>query len=311
MEFVLIIIIVILICIACFQYKSIKNRNKSLIYMQEKLCSIISDSMQEKLMVFTDDKYIILILEQINNLLEYNQKINSNYIKTEMSMKKMLSNISHDLKTPLTVILGYIETIKLDDSLSSEEQEILLSKVENKSKELLALINKFFDLAKLESEDKDIPIARININEICRKNILAYYDILTNQGFEVNVDIPENSIYVLGNEEAIDRILNNLISNAIKYGDFGKAIGLKVSVDDSFAYVDVWDKGKGISELDKDRVFERMYTLEDSRNKSYEGSGLGLTITKRLIEKLGGEIILTSKAYEKTTFSVKLRRITY
>jgi signal transduction histidine kinase len=76
-------------------------------------------------------------------------------------------------------------------------------------------------------------------------------------------------------------------------------------------YVDVWDKGKGISALHKDLVFERMYTLEDSRNKSYQGSGLGLTITKRLVEKMDGEIQLNSKPYEKTTFTVKLNRITY
>lgn len=307
----LLIIIVILVSIIYFGYKSQKHRSANLKYIHEKLNSIIVNTTSEKLLVFTEDKEIIPILIEVNKVLEHNQKILADYSKAEISMKKMLSNISHDLKTPLTVVLGYIETIKLSSDISSEERQTLLSKVENKTKEVLELINKFFDLAKLESGDTDIPLTRINMNEVCRRNILAFYDILTNKGFEVIIDIPENNIYSLGNEEALDRIINNLISNAIKYGNQGMVLGLSLTSDEGYVYVEVWDKGKGISEIHKDMVFERMYTLEDSRNKSYQGSGLGLTITKRLVEKLGGEIILESNPYEKTSFIFKFKRITY
>jgi len=305
------IAIVILLCVIYFQYKVQKQRSINLKYIHEKLNSIIANNTSEKLLVFTDDKELIPILIEINKLLEHNQKTLSDYSKAELTMRKMLSNISHDLKTPLTVVLGYIETMKLDPDMSSEEKEVLLSKVENKTKEVLELINKFFDLAKLESGDKVISLTRINMNEVCRKNILAFYDILTNKGIEVVIDIPEKNIYSLGNEEALDRIINNLISNAIKYGNEGKVLGFSLRNDEEYVYVEVWDKGKGISEIHKDRVFERMYTLEDSRNKQYQGSGLGLTITKRLVEKLGGEISLESKPYERTSFIVKLKRMTY
>lgn len=307
----LLIIIVILAIIIYLQYSSQKSRSNNLKYVYEKLGDILDNNSSEKLMVFTDDKELIPVLMEINKLLNHDQKIFAEYSKNEIAMRKMLSNISHDLKTPLTVVLGYIETIKLDSDISSEEREVLLAKVENKTKEVLELINKFFDLAKLESGDKDIPLTRININEICRKNILAFYDILTNKGFEVVIDIPEENIYCMGNEEALDRIVNNLMSNAIKYGNEGNFLGLSLKSDEDNVYVEIWDKGKGISEIDKDRVFERMYTLEDSRNKLYQGSGLGLTITKRLVEKLGGEILLESKPCEKTAFTVKLKRINY
>lgn len=307
----LLIIIVILIIIIYFLYNSIKDRNNNLVYMQKKLNNIISNNTNEKLLVFTDDKYLMSFLIQINNLISYNQKIAANYKNTEISMRKMLSNISHDLKTPLTVILGYTETIMVDSNLSAKERKILLSKVQDKTLELLNLINKFFNLAKLESGDKDIPITRVNMNEICRKNMLSFYDILTNKDINVKINIPQNTFYALANEEVIDRILNNLISNAIKYGYEGNVIGLDLRADDNFVYVDVWDKGKGIDELNKDKVFERLYTLEDSRNKSYQGSGLGLTITKRLVEKMGGQITLYSKPYHKTNFSFKLKRINY
>ncbi len=307
----LFIIILILLCIIYLQYRFQKVRSTNIKYIHEKLDSIITKGTSEKIMVVTDDKELKALLVEINNLLDCNQKVLADYTKSEILIKKMLSNISHDLKTPLTVVLGYIETIKLDNGISSEEREVLLSKVQNKAMEVIELINNFFDLAKLESRDKDIPLTRVNMNEICKKNILAFYDILTTKGFEVSIDIPENNIYAMGNEEALDRIMDNLISNAIKYGNDGNILGLSLRYDEDYVYVDIWDKGKGVDEIHRDHVFERMYTLEDSRNKLYQGSGLGLTITKRLVEKLGGEITLHSKPYEKTIFSFKLKRITY
>ncbi|MBW9172456.1 sensor histidine kinase [Clostridium estertheticum] len=307
----LIIIIFILICIILFKTNVEKKKNNNLRYIQKKLNKIINENTNEKLLVETEDKEIKKILVEINNLLDFNQKILADYRKKEISISKMLSNISHDLKTPLTVVLGYIETIKLDNNISKAERDLLLSNVYTKALEVISLINEFFDLAKLESGDKDITISRVNINEICRKSLLEFYDNLTSKGYEVSIDIPSINIYVLGNLDAIHRIMNNLISNAIKYGSDGKYLGLKLTYDDNYSYVEICDKGKGIEEINVDRVFERMYTLEDSRNKLYQGSGLGLTITKRLVEKLGGKISLESKPYEKTSFIFQLKRITY
>jgi signal transduction histidine kinase len=311
MTILLLIVILILICIILFQYKTEKERSKDLKYIGNKLNKIIRENTSEKLLVVTENKDIRELLVAINNLLDFSQKVSADYKKKEISMSKMLSNISHDLKTPLTVVLGYIETIKLDKDMRSEEREILLFNVHNKTLEVIDLINKFFDLAKLESGDKEVPISRVNMNEVCRKKILDFYDNLTGKGFEVNIEIPEITIYALSNLEALDRIMNNLISNAIKYGSNGEYIGLNLSYDDSFVYVEIWDKGKGIDEINIEKVFERMYTLEDSRNKLYQGSGLGLTITKRLVEKMGGEIFLKSEPYEKTSFTFKLKRLTY
>ncbi|MBU3186229.1 sensor histidine kinase [Clostridium estertheticum] len=307
----LIIIIFILICIILFKTNVEKKRNNTLKYIQNKLNKIINENTNEKLLVETEDKELKKILVEINNLLDFNQKILADYRKKEISISKMLSNISHDLKTPLTVVLGYIETIKLDNNISKAERDLLLSNVYTKALEVIDLINEFFDLAKLESGDKDITISRVNINEICKKSILEFYENLTSKGYEVSIDIPSTNIYVLGNLDAIHRIMNNLISNAIKYGSDGKYLGLKLTYDDNCSYVEICDKGKGIEEINVDRVFERMYTLEDSRNKLYQGSGLGLTITKRLVEKLGGKISLESKPYEKTSFIFQLKRITY
>ena len=282
-----------------------------LTYISEKLHDIIDNRTSEQLLVITDDRELKAILRAVNDLISHNRQIIANYNKTEESMRKMLSNISHDLKTPLTVILGYAEMLAMEEKINDEERKELNEKVHVKTNEVLELVNEFFDLAKLEAGDQDIPLTRVNINEICRKNILSFYDVLTAKGFEVEIDIPETNVYVLGNEEVLGRILNNLISNGITYGGEGKVIGITLKCDNEWVTVDIWDRGKGISEYHLDKVFERMYTLEDSRNKFYQGSGLGLTITKRLVEKLGGDIHLSSKPYEKTIFSFTLKRIMY
>ncbi|CEI83617.1 two-component sensor histidine kinase [Oceanobacillus oncorhynchi subsp. incaldanensis] len=301
-------ITLILTGIIIFQYKAKIARDKQIKYMHEKLDKIIADKTSENLLVFTDDKELIPLLISINHLLNHNQKILADYTKKEESIRKMISNISHDLKTPLTVIVGYLEIIQSNKVIEKEAGKEV-RKAHEKAAELLTLINTFFDLAKLESGDKEITLEKIHINEICRKSILEFYEMLTQQGLDVSINIPDEHIYVAGNEEALDRILRNLISNAIKYGKDGQVVGLNLKHDNAFAYIEVWDKGKGIDEMNKESVFERLYTLEDSRNKLYQGSGLGLTITKRLVESLEGEISLSSKAYDKTVFTVKLKKL--
>ncbi|MCG7408703.1 sensor histidine kinase [Paenibacillus sp. ACRRX] len=311
MTYILIAVIVILIIVIAWQYQFIRRRGHALEHIQRKLHVIMSEPTSEKVLVFTDDDSLIGVLNEINELLDFHQKSLAAHTRIEISTKKMLSNISHDLKTPLTVVLGYLETITLDPGMESSERERLLGNVHRKTLEVLDLIHQFFDLAKLESGDKDIPITKIYLNEICRMSMLQFYDILTTRGFKVSIDIPDEPLYVWGNEEALNRILNNLISNAIQHGGDGKELGLTVTGKGQEAFLSVWDKGKGIHELHVDQVFERMYTLEDSRNKAFQGSGLGLTITKRLVEAIGGSIELRSKPNERTTFKIRLRKINY
>lgn len=304
------ICMVILLIVVYTQRVNHSRRNQQLTEIQKKLEQIHRTQSAEKLLLFTDDKQIIGVIEQINELLVDHEKALANYAKTEIAMRKMISNISHDLKTPLTVVLGYLETLNLsNERISDEERNRLLTRVHGKTVEVIELIHTFFDLAKLESGDKHVELTRVDMSELCRKNILQFYERLTKRGFEVDIQIPEASLYARGNEDALDRMLNNLISNAIEYGADGRVLGVALRSDDTHLFVDVWDRGKGIPEQHQDRVFERMYTLEDSRNKNYEGSGLGLTITKRLAESMGGSIELHSKPFKKTIFTIKLLRM--
>ena len=285
--------------------------NQEISYIEKKLYTIIDQQTNENVLLSTSNTRMKSLLIQINRFLEHNRRTVADFHSVERSMRKMLSNISHDLKTPLTVILGYIEIILHDKTINEDKKKSILETIHLKTEEVLKLINHFFELVKLESDDVNLEISKIELGEISRKIILDYYEILTKKEIDVSINIPNEQIFVWGNSEAIERILNNLISNAIRYGLDGKVIELHLRNTEDKVYIDVIDRGKGIQERDKDRVFERLYTMEDSRNKDYQGSGLGLTITKRLVEQLGGKITLESIPYYKTTFTVELKRINY
>jgi signal transduction histidine kinase len=160
----------------------------------------------------------------------------------------------------------------------------------------------------LESEDKELPMSKINLNEICINNILFFHESIVSHGLEAVIEIPETPHYALVNAEALDRVLNNLILNAIRYGSDGKVIGITLRSNADQLFIDIWDRGKGISEPHHKMIFERLFTLEDSRNHSYQGSGLGLTITKRLVKLIGGKILLYSIPNEKTVFTIELKK---
>lgn len=135
-----------------------------------------------------------------------------------------MTNISHDIKTPMTVILGYLEIIQLNETASSE----MLKKVADKAQDVMEMINQFFTLSKIESGDMDIELSRVDICEVCRESILDFYELLSNKEFQVVVNIPETPVLVQGNKEALQRILFNLISNVIRYGADGKYLEISL-----------------------------------------------------------------------------------
>lgn len=274
--------------------------------INKKLEEILENGSDEKVMVFTDNPVLMELGGQINRLLIDRQKIRADFKREEISSKKMLANISHDIKTPLTVILGYLEIMRLNHA-----DHEMLKKVETKANQVMNLINQFFTLAKLESGDTNINLGKVNINEICRENVLEFYDILLQKDFDVDLFIPETAIFVQGEKEALQRILYNLLSNVIRYGSDGKYLGVFLRQDKGNVYIDVVDKGKGIEQEFASNVFDRLYTMEDSRNREIQGNGLGLTIAKNLAKQLEGDIFLNSIPNVKTTFTVSLKKITY
>ena len=300
--FVLTGIIVILLFVIFYQrFLLLRGREKKLKEIARKLGDILENDSDEKVMVFTDDKALMEVMGEINRLLDDRQKIKAGFRREEAASKKMLSNISHDMKTPLTVILGYLEILRL-----KSPKDEALKKTEAKAKQVLELINRFFTLAKLEAGDTDMELKKFAVNELCRENILSFYDILQQRDFQVEISVPEKELYVHDDEEAVQRILQNLLSNALRYGSDGKYLGFFLREDEAHVYIDIADKGKGIDKESAAHVFDRLYTMEDSRNREIQGTGLGLTIAKNLAKSMGGDIILNSIPYEKTIFTLEL-----
>lgn len=272
--------------------------------MHRQLKKILDTDSDESVMTFTENKELMELAAQINRLLEKQLKTKADYRRYEMASKRMLSNISHDMKTPMTVILGYLEIMRMNGGASPE----MLEKIQQKAQGLLALVDQFFTLSKLEAGDMDVELSRLDMCEVCRETILDFYEMLSEAEFEVEINVPDTPAYVQGNEDAIQRIVTNLISNVLRYGFAGKYLGIFLRADDSYVYVDVTDKGQGIDKVYAQSIFDRLFTMEDSRSRKVQGNGLGLTIARNLAWQMGGDITLESTPHIQTTFTVKLKK---
>jgi len=226
---------------------------------------------------------------ELNRLADHFQTALERTKFLEEERKRMISNISHDLRTPLTSLLGYIDALQTDKTLTEEERVEFLRISAEKGNDLLHLIQEFFELARLEEASQEIVLQKVDLAEFARAVILDFYPDFTKLSITPSLAITSYPVYVNANPDSLRRVLNNLLANALRYGREGKIIGLTVRQELEYAFVEVWDRGEGIPAQDLPYIFERLYTAEASRNKSMRGTGLGLTIAKSLVEKQGGK----------------------
>ena len=267
----------------------------------QQLAVILDGGSDEALLVPLCDDALTPLLGQIDRLLLEKKKLCVQQRRARLAQRRMLANMAHDLRTPLTVLLGQLEIARL----RGEESETL-RRVEAKAEEVLALSEAFFTLSKLEAGDTKLPCAAVDLSELCRAAALEYYDFLTQQRFEVEIHVPEETCSVWGHEESIRRILSNLISNAVRYGAAGRYLGIALEQQEDGACVRVQDRGRGIAPEALSHIFDRLYTQEDSRSRALGGSGLGLAIAKGLAEGMGGTLWAESTVGKGTTFVLKL-----
>ena len=286
------------------KYKALEDNVKKVASQMER---ILDEDTDEKVMEFTGSREVSGLIMQANRMLNDRQRMKAEYKRAGIEAKRMLSNISHDIKTPLTVILGYLEILIMNGA----GETATLLKIQKKASQLMELVEEFFTLSKIEAGDMDLGLSKISLSEICRQSIADFYSILTERGTQVEIEIPERDIYVYGNEDAIRRILFNLITNAIRYGLDGKYLGIFLIPGEEEVEIRVRDKGKGIDKENAAHVFDRLYTMEDSRNKEMHGNGLGLSIARTLAGRMGGDITLDSVPGQETVFTLKMKRHHY
>lgn len=288
---------VLLVLFLCYYFKY-RTQSRHLQELKNAIAEARRDGLRE-IHLFCSEPALHRLIPEIDSLLEAQSRIGLEKQKQEERERRMLVNISHDLRTPLTVIYGYTEML-----LTNGYDKRKLEKIYSKTRDVLNMVNLFFDLTKMESGELPLKEDPVDVCEVCRVELAGYYEILQDSDFQVEIKIPETELFIKGDEQALKRILGNLIQNAVRYGADGRFLGVRIWPEENNVRIDVTDHGKGILEENQDKIFERLTTLEDSRNKKYQGSGLGLTITKRLAEAMNGSIELKSSPNTSTTFSV-------
>ena len=283
------------------------NKNKKIErdykYINARLLDIINNSENNYILIPSDIKVVKETAKGINNLLEKFNDSQIDYNRNQKVILQIFTNISHDLRTPITVLKGYIEMLYLQSQKEDLPPAIhaTIEKMQRNSQELVHSVNNLFNLAKIQSGDMVFHIQKVNLTQVCHEIILEFYTILEEEKFHVEVNIEDKPLYANVDIEAVGRILKNLIDNAIKYGNAGKFLGISLYKKDNHIYIEVEDHGAGISEKDKIHIFTRAYTADRKK-----GNGLGLAISQELANSMGGSISVVSIPQEKTVFTIRL-----
>jgi signal transduction histidine kinase len=222
----------------------------------------------------------------------------------ENRRKLLLSNLSHDLRTPLTMVLGYAETIRTGAYQDENELQTGAKIILQRSRYMDKLLDQLLDISRQETGAFEIHPAPTNLSELMRKVVADYLLFLDGQNFTVDVDIPECDVNAFVDASLIERVLRNLLDNAIRYGSEGSFLGIELAKEADGVCITVKDKGKGVAPEDQERIFERFYRADEGRNG--EGLGIGLSIVKEIVESHQGHIQLKSNPYVETLFQVRL-----
>ena len=240
----------------------------------------------------------------INHLLEKYYLEAANYKKSYKSMQYLFTNISHDFRTPLTVLNGYTEILMLRSSEMNLHNDVLdmIRKINDKAQELVKSINEIFSMAKLKSGDVVLYCEKLDISALCREILLQYYDVLEKDNIRVYIKIGDKPLFANVDEDSMKRVIKNLIDNAVKYGKDGKYLGISLTEQESKIEIAVEDHGAGIKKYDIKNIFRRKYT-------SGKGSGLGLSIVYNLVSQMGGTVEVKSEPGIRTVFYVYLKKL--
>ena len=244
------------------------------------------------------------IAASINKMAEEIRVLMESERHNEKSKNEMITNIAHDLRTPLTSILGYLDLINKRD-LSEETKKEYLKIVYEKSKKLQDLIESLFSFTKTNSSKLVLKIDKIDIIKLLCQLMEEFYPNFENKGITCSVNANEDSCVIEGDGTLLARLFDNLINNAIKYGADGKRIDIKISVEKKIVKIAVINYGKVIPANELPLIFGKFYRVDQARNSNTGGTGIGLAIAKNITELHHG-IIDVSSDLSGTIFSVTL-----
>lgn len=231
-------------------------------------------------------------------------------MKADVEEKELIRNISHDLKTPLTAIKGYVEGLIDGVADSPEKQEKYLKTIYNKVNDMDKLINELTIYSRIDTNRIPYVFKKINVKDYMEDCCEEIRMDLEAKGFElVYNNSCQDDMCVTADAEQIKRVINNIVSNSVKYmADRKGIISIDVSDSNDYVNISIEDNGKGISQEDLPNIFDRFYRADSSRNSKQGGSGIGLAIVKKIIEEHGGSIYAESVEGEGTTIHFSLKK---
>lgn len=211
-----------------------------------------------------------------------------------------LANMSHEIRTPMNAIIGYSSLLN-DKSIETDIKKNLIAEISVNSYSLLNIIDNILDLSRIDSNQFTIQKKKFSINELLKNIYDSFQDVIKQKHLKFELQIPKESIEIVSDEFRLKQVFNNLIDNSIKFTEDGKiAIGYKANTSSIDFFVQ--DTGIGLSEEQQNHIFNRFTKIEDDKRKLYRGAGLGLAVSKNIINLLNGEIWIESKLSEGASF---------
>ncbi|SDP82181.1 sensor histidine kinase [Clostridium gasigenes] len=274
----LLVIIGIFIALYIFYTSELKNINTQLKKINE-------TKTNSKILLTSSNKELRKLIIEVNKNIEENQKSEAIYKRLDLGIRQSIANISHDLRTPLTSVMGYIHLIE-DENLEKEERSEYLDVIKNRTRDLEELITSFYDLSRLEGKEYKFEMTFININNIMCEVLGSFYKDLLKSNIKSIVEVEETPYFIIGDNIAIKRVISNLVQNIIKYGEGDVIFSLKRNGD--YIVTIFENKAEKITKEDVEKLFERFFTAD--RSRTGKSTGLGLAITKELVNQMGHEI---------------------
>jgi signal transduction histidine kinase len=216
--------------------------------------------------------------------------------------------VSHELRTPLSSIVGYVEVLREETEeqpLSPEERERFLEIVNRNARRLLRLVGDLLFVARLEAGKLDLHRSDVDLSEAARDSVETARPQAERAGLNLRGDIADG-LHMHGDPDRLGQVMDNLLSNALKFTPEGGDVGLRLSSNDGRARIEVWDTGVGIPEAEQPRLFERFFRASSATDAAVPGVGLGLSISKAIVESHGGALSFASTESRGTTFRVEL-----
>lgn len=246
--------------------------------------------------------------DEISDLAESFNQMADALARTEQSRSSFIANISHELKTPMTTISGFVNGI-LDGTIDQESQGKYLKIVSDEMKRLSRLVNSLLELSRLEGDQGSMVTTVFDICELTKRVLLGFERQVEAKNLHVNVNFFKEKIDIVADYDSIYQVVFNLTDNAIKYANEGGLIEIDVIPQDDKINISITNSGYGIPEEARPLVFERFYKTDTSRGIDKKGLGLGLYIVKMILQRHGERIWVDSKANEYTTFTFTLSTV--